>query len=224
VDHPELTPPYVRYLVRLVRPFPNFDFFFIRALRQRAVRVLQLKPGSRVLDVGCGPGGSFPYLVEAVGASGEVVGVEISPEAAINANRRVEANGWSNVRVVEADARTVQLTGSFDGMMLFGAPDVYASPQALTNLLPYLKVDARIVAFGAKLSDRRTGAVLNWLFRTLMKLSFSSTPGLNHEPWSVLEDRMAEVEVQEYLLGCMFIAWGAVRSSTNTVGKSPPLR
>lgn len=224
VDHPDLTPPYVRYLIRLIRPYPNFDFFFIKALRQKAVHVLQLRPGSRVLDVGCGPGGGFPYLVEAVGASGEVVGVEISPEAAINAKRRVEANGWSNVQVVEADARTVQLNGRFDGMVLFGAPDIYASPQALANLFPYLKVDARIVAFGAKLSDRRTGKVLNWLFRRLMKLSFSSTPALSCEPWNVLKDHLAEVQVQELFFGCMFLAWGAGRSSTDVAGKSTPLQ
>ena len=138
MDPHELTPPYYRYLVHLIRPFPNFDLFFVRALRQKAVRTLQLKAGSRVLDVGCGPGGSFPYLLEAVGPSGEVVGVEISPEVAINARRRIEANRWRNVHVVEGDARTVQLNGNFDGMVLLGAPDAYASPQAVDNLFRYL--------------------------------------------------------------------------------------
>jgi hypothetical protein len=47
----ECTPPYVRYLARLMRPFPNFDFFFIKQLRQSAVNALQLQQGSRVLDV-----------------------------------------------------------------------------------------------------------------------------------------------------------------------------
>ena len=86
----ERTPSYHR-LVRLARPFPDFDFFFIRALRQKAVRLLALRPGDRVLDLGCGLGGSFPNLVQAVGSSGEVVGVEISPEVVENARRRREA-------------------------------------------------------------------------------------------------------------------------------------
>jgi len=69
----DLTPPY-GHLARLLRSFPDFDPYFIKPLRQKAVELLDLKDGDRVLDVGCGPGGSFPYLVHAVGQSGEVVG------------------------------------------------------------------------------------------------------------------------------------------------------
>jgi SAM-dependent methyltransferase len=212
VDHNKRTPPYIRYLARLIRPFPNFDFFFIKSLRQSAVNMLRLQQGSRALDVGCGPGGTFPYLVEAVGPQGEVVGVELSPEVAINAKRRIAAKRWSNVQVIEGDARTVRLNGKFDGLVLFAAPDIYASPQVLANLLPYLKDDARVVAFGAKLSRRRLVGALNLVFQSLMKLSFSSTPALNHEPWCVLENWLAGIQVQEYFFGCMFLASGVIKN------------
>src|SRR5438093_3841214 len=118
-----LTPLYFRYLVHLIRPFPNFDFSFIKPVRRRAVELLHLKEGDRVLDMGCGPGGNFPYLVRAVGPSGEVVGAEISPEVAINARRRIAKNGWKNVQVIEADARTVRLTDTFAGALMFAAAD-----------------------------------------------------------------------------------------------------
>ena len=219
VDNHELTPPYARYLVHLIRPFPNFDVFFIKPLRQKAVHILQLKPGDRVLDVGCGPGGSFPYLVDAVGSSGEVVGVEISSEIAINARRRIEKNGWPNVQVIEADARAVKLKGKFDGLVMFAAAEIYASPQALANLFPHLKHDAGVVAFGAKLSHRRLGKVFNLLFRALWKLSFSSTPALNHEPWAPLTNRVDELHVEEYFFGCMFLAWGKELDLTPAAGR-----
>jgi SAM-dependent methyltransferase len=208
----QLTPPYARYLVHLIRPFPNFDPSFIKPLRRKAVQLLQLKPGDRVLDAGCGPGGSFPYLVDAVGPPGEVVGVEISPEVAINARRRIEKNSWSNVQVMVADARTVELKGKFDGLLLFAAADVYASPTALANFFPYLKSGARVVAFGAKLSHRRSGKVLNPFLRLLWKLSFSSTPAVNYEPWAPLKDPVDELHVQEYFFGCMFLAWGSMNA------------
>jgi len=216
VDNHELTPPYARYLVHLIRPFPNFDVFFIKPLRQKAVQLLQLKPEDRVLDVGCGPGGSFPYLADAVGPSGEVVGVEISPEVAINARRRIEKNRWSNVQVIVADARAVKLEGKFDGLLSFAAADIYASPQALDSLFPYLRGNARVAVFGAKLSHRRSGKVSNPLLRLLWKLSFSSTPAVNYEPWAPLKDRIHEFHVEEYFFGCMFLAWG----STNAGSKS----
>lgn len=75
------TPPYVHYLDRITRHFPNFDFFFIKSVRRRAAELLDLRKGSRVIDAGCGSGGSFPFLAGEVGDSGEVVGVEISPES-----------------------------------------------------------------------------------------------------------------------------------------------
>jgi precorrin-6B methylase 2 len=209
-DH-ELTPPYARFLVHVIRPFPNFDFFFVKSLRQRAVQLLQLKPGDRVVDAGCGFGGSFPYLVDSVGSSGEVVGVEISPQMAINARKRIAANGWSNVRIVEGRAQTVKLEGEFQGMVMFAAPDVYASAQALENLLPHLANDARIVVFGAKVlhSSRRLSSSFRYAFS---HLTFSSTPELGYEPLAMLEQRVGKLQVQEYFFGWMFLAWGSIKA------------
>ena len=146
-------------------------------MRQKAVELLDLKEGDRVLDVGCGPGGSFPYLVRAVGQSGQVVGVEISPEITINARRRIKKNGWRNVEVIEAAAQDVHLTGTFDGLFMFAAADVYASEEALGNVFPHLNEKARVAAFGAKLSSGRLGRILNSLLAdALLNLSFSTTP------------------------------------------------
>jgi len=174
--------------------------------------MLELKPGDRVLDVGCGPGGCFPYLVRAVGPSGLVVGVDISSEVTINARKRIEKNGWSNVQVIESDARTVKLNGTFDGLLMFAAGDVYASPSALENLFPYLKGDARVCAFGVKLSRRRSGKLFNSFFRAMVsKLSFPSAPDfLNYEPWNLLENRVGKLKVEEYFFGSMFLAWGTI--------------
>lgn len=208
-ERKELTPPY-GHLARLIRPFPDFDPAFIKPVRQKAVDLLNLKEGDSALDVGCGPGGSFPYLVHAVGRSGQVVGVEISPEISINARRRIEKNGWRNVRVIEAAGQDVHLTGTFDGLLMFAAADVYASEEALANIFPHLRENARVVAFGAKLSRNRLGGILNPLLRMLFSLSFPTTPRPDYEPWRILAKRVKHVDIEEYFLGLMFLASGSV--------------
>jgi SAM-dependent methyltransferase len=211
VSSSELTPLYARHLARLIHPFPNFDIFFIRSLRERAVRLLQLRPGDRVLDAGCGPGGSFPYLRDKVGADGEVVGIEISPELTSLANKRIQSNGWHNVHVLQSPAERAKPERSFDGLFMMGAPDVYASVASLDNLLPHLKHGARVVAFGAKLKRAGPARMLNPLFRsTFSRLTFASTPALTYEPWVLLNERLDGVQVQELAFGWMFLASGVL--------------
>jgi SAM-dependent methyltransferase len=201
------TPPY-GHLVRLIRPFPDFDAPFIRQVRQRAVELLDLKEGNRVLDVGCGPGGSFPYLVQAVGPTGQVVGVEISPVIGINARRRIEKNGWRNVELIVADAQTVHLTGMFDGLLMF-ATDVILLEEALENIFPHLRDRARVVAFGAKRSRSRLGKIWNPLLRLLFRLTFATTPRPDYEPWRRLAKHVEQLVIDEYFCDFMFLASGS---------------
>lgn len=75
-----------------------------RAGRESGVALLTLRPGDTVLDVGCGTGLNFALLVGAVGPTGTVIGLDRSAEMLAMAHRRVDANGWKTVRVVQADA------------------------------------------------------------------------------------------------------------------------
>jgi arsenite methyltransferase len=59
-------------------------------VEQRAtiVRALELRPGERVLDLGCGPGFLASEMAEAVGEGGVVHGVDLSPSMLAIAGRR----------------------------------------------------------------------------------------------------------------------------------------
>lgn len=72
----------------------------------------QLRPGQRLLDLGCGPGSITLGLAEAV-APGPVLGVDLSEEAIESA--RARAAGVSNIRFETADLyeKTFE-PGSFD--------------------------------------------------------------------------------------------------------------
>lgn len=67
-----------------------------RAGRVQGIAALGLRPGDRVLDIGCGSGLSFALLRDAVGATGCVLGVDSSDAMLDRARSRIAADGWSN--------------------------------------------------------------------------------------------------------------------------------
>ena len=56
--------------------------------RRQMIRDLQLRAGSFVVDAGCGPGLWTPLLAEVIGPQGQIVGVDVSAEALVTAQRR----------------------------------------------------------------------------------------------------------------------------------------
>lgn len=84
--------------------------------RRRAIPALGLRPGDRVLDIGCGTGLNLPALSRAVGAQGLVVGVDRSPDMLRVARAKASRAGLEQVRFVEADATCLD-GRQFDGVV-----------------------------------------------------------------------------------------------------------
>src|SRR5947209_19465911 len=56
--------------------------------RGQMIRDLHLRTGSLVVDAGCGPGLWTPLIAEAIGPEGRIIGVDISLEALVTAQKR----------------------------------------------------------------------------------------------------------------------------------------
>ena len=83
------------------------------AMDTRLQRILALlldragtRSGEHVLDVGCGAGTSTLALAEQVGASGRVLGIDISEPMLEAAGRRVAERRFANISLLKADAQT----------------------------------------------------------------------------------------------------------------------
>src|SRR5688572_25349292 len=72
----------------------------------RAIERAALAAGERVIDVGCGCGGTTLELARRVGARGSVLGVDVSNVMLSRARERARAAGVANVEFVDADAQT----------------------------------------------------------------------------------------------------------------------
>jgi SAM-dependent methyltransferase len=82
--------------------------------REAAFFVPRLRPGMRLLDVGCGPGSITLGLAELV-APGEVVGIDLRPEPLEQARAAASARGITNVRFEVDSAYALPFAdGSFD--------------------------------------------------------------------------------------------------------------
>ncbi|TKT82893.1 methyltransferase domain-containing protein [Aquamicrobium sp. LC103] len=75
-----------------------------------------IRPGERVVDLGCGPGGVLHLLGKRVGHTGSVLGIERSPHFVDLARRFAAGHGLTQVEVREGDAYDTGLPrASFDG-------------------------------------------------------------------------------------------------------------
>lgn len=125
------------------------------------------RPGERVLDVGCGAGGSTLALAEAVGPSGGVLGLDLSEPLLARAEERRRELGLGHVRFQRGDAEdhplpaeAFDLVASRFGVMFFADPVA-----AFRNLARALRPDGRLV--------------------------FVAWAGPEHNPWFTIPQRAA---------------------------------
>lgn len=147
--------------------------------RREVVDALGVGPGARVLELGCGTGRNFGYILMRIGPSGRLVGVDASAEMLSSAKRTCEMRGWHNVTLVQGDASELEIGGAtFDGVLSVLAVNGLAHPVGVlrcahARLRPggrYVVCDIQPFAGWASVLNSAVRKVLGALFRWDPKL------------------------------------------------------
>jgi ubiquinone/menaquinone biosynthesis C-methylase UbiE len=185
----------------------------IEKLRLVALRSLALQPGETVFDIACGTGPTLPMLTSAVGPTGKVVGVEISPEMAALARERIaNVPDCKNVSVAQVATENFQPTARADALLLCYTQDVLQSAAALNSLIASAKPGARITILGMKTLPWLWGWPVN-LFNMYRARRYMTTYANLDRPWRLLEQRGANLQLIHTAL------WGSAYVITGTMPK-----
>lgn len=101
---------------------------------------IDIEPGWRTVDIGCGPIGILNLLSERVGTTGSVVGLEREQRFVAMARSEIAQRGLNNVKVVQGDALNTGLSkAAFDlvheRLVMINVPTREALLQEMISLL-----------------------------------------------------------------------------------------
>jgi ubiquinone/menaquinone biosynthesis C-methylase UbiE len=100
------------------------------------LRDVDIKPGFRVLDYGCGPGSFSIAAAELVGESGKVYAVDIHPLAIKSVQQKALKKGLTNIETLQSDCKTGLENNSIDIVLLL---DIFHSLKYPNDILAELQ-------------------------------------------------------------------------------------
>jgi len=182
--------------------------FTFHRYRRLAVDTLFLQPGDTVVDIACGTGLNFPLLQERVGPRGCIIGVDITDGMLAQARRRIEKNGWQNVKLVNCDASEFRFPPCINGILsTFGLTLIPEFDQIIASGHEALVPCGRFTILDFKEPDNRP----RWMTHALVRLTkpFGVTLDLaDRHPWESLERDFLSASMEDLYLGYTYIAVG----------------
>jgi demethylmenaquinone methyltransferase/2-methoxy-6-polyprenyl-1,4-benzoquinol methylase len=177
--------------------------------RRHAVDVLKLKPGDRVVDLGCGTGLSFPHIMKRIGPDGHLTGVDMTAGMLACARERCDRAGWHNVELVQSEIAAYEFPEKIDAVISTGVMGyVPGYDSVIQSAAQALESDGRLVLLDAKQPD----AWPPWLFQLLFKVKKPLGLGIEYfdnRPWESVERYFKETAFEERYGGWVYFSTGS---------------
>jgi ubiquinone/menaquinone biosynthesis C-methylase UbiE len=195
-----------------------------RAQRRRAVRALGLALGDTVVDIACGTGLNFPLVEDLVGSEGRIIGVDMTDAMLAQAQLRIEANGWSNLSLVQADAAAFEFPTGVDAILsTYAMTQVPQCAQVITHGAAALSAGGRWVVLDLKVPATTPGWLIGLGTAGLRRFA-SIDEWIARRPWDVIgaamRDELADVTWTELFFGTAFLAAGSRRVRPEACGSA----
>lgn len=183
-------------------------------IRSKTVSRLRLQPGDTVLEIGCGSGRNLPLLVQGVGPSGAVLGVDLSPGMLERAGALCRRRSWSNVELTRADAAEDAPRIRPNAVLFsFSYSAIPQRSRVLASAWSVLRPGGRLVITDLSLSEGRGLRIVlpfaNWYSRRTL-LGKPDT-----QPWRDLASHADAVDTQRVSLGGLghFVVCSATKAA-----------
>jgi demethylmenaquinone methyltransferase/2-methoxy-6-polyprenyl-1,4-benzoquinol methylase len=171
-----------------------------------------------VVDIACGTGLNFSLIEQAIGPDGRIVGVDLTDAMLVQAQRRIETNGWSNISLVQANAAEFDFPIEVDAILsTYAMSQVPECGDVIAHGAAALSAGGRWVVLDLKLPDTAP----RWLTETataLLRPFGSIDEWIARRPWEAIragmQDHLADLSWTELCFGTSFLATGrgALRS------------
>ncbi len=154
--------------------------------------------------VGCGTGRNLAPLLEAVGAEGQVYGVDLSEGMLGEAKVLCTKDGWHNVELMRADAVDYVLPEPVDDAIFSLSYAVIPQHRdALRHAWNQLRQGGYLVIMDAKLPSGILGKLLHPFVVWTSKLTVLGNPDVR--PWDELRELTGDVDYEEAQFGTYYI-------------------
>jgi ubiquinone/menaquinone biosynthesis C-methylase UbiE len=186
-----------------------------RAQRIQTVQALRLRPGDTVVDMACGTGLNFGLLQRAVGPRGRIIGVDLTDAMLAHAQLRVDANGWSNVSLVQSDATSFEFPAGVGGIMsTYALSQVPEVAEVIAHGAAALSEGRRWAVLDLKVPDRTPGWLTQLGTATVRPFAWIDE-WVMRRPWAAIrtamQDELADPSWTELFFGSAFLAAGSKR-------------